>query len=82
MHYVPDVYIFPYWCTQTQYSALAESLEQMSHDLMDCVRTGDEQQAVLGTGTTGVRQDVLARLKLGVHYRHKKVCLTVDFTLI
>jgi hypothetical protein len=60
---------------QEQYTAIANDLKQMSHDLMDCVRNNHEQRVVLesGGGDIELEHDVLDRLILGLHYHHEKV---------
>lgn len=60
-------------CAQAQYTALADNLQELSRDLVDCIRNGEEQKVMLRAGRQGVKKDKLARLKLGIHYKHKQV---------
>ena len=51
-----------------------EDLEKFTCDMLQCIRTGYEQEIFLRKGAgRGLKRDKLARIKLAIHFQHKKV---------
>lgn len=53
---------------------IIEELEEFTSDLLGCIRDGHELTTILKKGAgKSLSRDKLTRIKLAVHYKHRKV---------